>query len=154
LNRTALFQVSFVHQNMPQAATPIGELVDEPYAGNQLTARFDLSVVSFERDKQVHFELIFNEDLFDRWQIEQLARQFVHFLREALRDPARRVEHIPVVPTEERDRLLVEWNRTPGSVPPVTVPDMFEAQVARTPDATALVLGTAGLSYRDLDTRA
>jgi len=40
---------------------------------------------------------------------------------------------------EERHHLLFEWNATARDLPQVTLPALFEAQVERSPEATALV---------------
>ncbi|HEY4055197.1 MAG TPA: amino acid adenylation domain-containing protein, partial [Kofleriaceae bacterium] len=154
LNITPLFQVSFVHQNMPQVAVPLGDLVEESFVTDELTTRFDLSIVSFERDGKLACELIYNAELFDRYQIEQLAAHYARFLREALRDPTQLVGRIPVIDADERRRLLAQWNPTTDAGPSTTLPAMFEAQVDRSPDAIAVVLGDATLSYRQLDERA
>ncbi|HVK86707.1 MAG TPA: non-ribosomal peptide synthase/polyketide synthase, partial [Kofleriaceae bacterium] len=155
LNRTPLFQISFVHQNLPQAPPAIGDLADETFNGAEITTRFDLSIVSFERDAKIQIELVYNVDLFDRWQIEQLAAQFLHFLREALREPARPVASIPIVSAAERAQLATAWSQPAETTPrELTIPAMFEAQVDRTPDATALVFGDAQLRYRELDESA
>ncbi len=155
LNRTPLFQVSFVHQNMPHSPPPIGDLADQPFVGDSVTTRFDLSIVSLERDGAIVLELVYNLDLFDRWQIEQLAAAIVQFLREALRDPARPIADIPLLTPDERQRLVTTWNRPPDDVArELTVPAMFEAQVDRTPDAAAVIFGDRQLTYRELDERA
>ncbi|MFD0474225.1 AMP-binding protein [Nonomuraea thailandensis] len=50
--------------------------------------------------------------------------------------------------------MLTGWNDTTAPIPATTVVDLFEAQVARTPGATALTTGEAELTYDELDTRA
>lgn len=54
----------------------------------------------------------------------------------------------------ERERMLA-WGAGPScEVPARTVPELFEARVARAPGATAVVFGDVRLSYGELNTRA
>ncbi len=50
--------------------------------------------------------------------------------------------------------LLRGWNDTARDVPQVTLPELFEGQVARTPGAVAVACGDVTLSYAELDERA
>ncbi|WP_344344993.1 amino acid adenylation domain-containing protein, partial [Kitasatospora putterlickiae] len=59
-----------------------------------------------------------------------------------------------ILTPEERRQLLADWNDTGRDVPATTLPELFAAQAARTPEATALVAGTERLSYARLDARA
>ncbi|MEQ1514812.1 MAG: amino acid adenylation domain-containing protein, partial [Lysobacteraceae bacterium] len=55
----------------------------------------------------------------------------------------------------ERARVLTEWNATRRDYPlDRCVHQLFEAQVSRAPEATALVFGEARLSYGGLNARA
>jgi nonribosomal peptide synthetase DhbF len=54
----------------------------------------------------------------------------------------------------ELDVVVGGWNDTAVGVPVVTLGGLFEAQVAVTPDAVAVVCGAGQLSYRELDERA
>ncbi|MGL4962893.1 MAG: condensation domain-containing protein, partial [Inquilinus sp.] len=70
------------------------------------------------------------------------------------RAPGTPVRDLDLLSVEERARLLSGWNATGHAVPVETVPDLFEAQVRRTPDAVALVHGDEVVSYAELNRRA
>jgi non-ribosomal peptide synthetase component F len=55
---------------------------------------------------------------------------------------------------QERHQLLKEFNDTARPLPEATLPELFEAQVARTPEATALIFGEESLTYQELNERA
>lgn len=65
-----------------------------------------------------------------------------------------RVSDVEVLDAVEREQVLVAWNGTAARVPAVTLPGLFEAQVARTPDAVALVFEGRSVSYGELNARA
>ncbi len=52
------------------------------------------------------------------------------------------------------DELLTKWNDTHSTFPDVCVHELFEEQVARTPNATAVFGGGRILTYRELNARA
>ena len=53
-----------------------------------------------------------------------------------------------------RDKVLTQWNATDAVLPEGTLPEMIEAQAARTPDAQAVVFESESLTYRQLNARA
>ncbi|HEY6423717.1 MAG TPA: amino acid adenylation domain-containing protein, partial [Pseudonocardiaceae bacterium] len=61
---------------------------------------------------------------------------------------------IDILTDAERRQMLVEWNDTERVVPPTVLTELFQAQVERTPDATAVVFEGAELSYGELNARA
>ncbi len=105
------------------------------------TARFDLTLGAREERAddgapagiQAHFE--YATDLFDEATVELLAGRLTRLLGQAARDPGRRISQLAVLTAEERRRQLVEWNDTARPVPAATLPELFEAQAARTPHA-------------------
>jgi amino acid adenylation domain-containing protein len=54
----------------------------------------------------------------------------------------------------ERQQILHEWNNTHAEYPEVCIHELFEAQVTRTPEATAVVFGSERASYDQLNGRA
>jgi amino acid adenylation domain-containing protein len=61
---------------------------------------------------------------------------------------------VEVLGEAERRQLLADWNDTAAPVPAGTLPRLFEAQAARTPDAAAVICAGTVLTYRALNARA
>jgi amino acid adenylation domain-containing protein len=158
LSHAPLFQVMFVLQNAPVPALDLAGLTFAPLPARSGTSKFDLSLYFWEGGAQLagHFE--YNTDLFDPATVARLADHFVLLLEGVLADPGQRVSELPLLGPVERHRLLAEAGDTAPAFragPGITrLHQPFEAQVARTPDAVALVAGEERLAYRELDERA
>ncbi|MEU8652065.1 amino acid adenylation domain-containing protein [Streptomyces sp. NPDC048737] len=119
------------------------------------TAKFDLffdMLPNASGGAQCRLEYV--ADLFDRDTAEAIANRFVRVLGRLAADPERRVGGVDVLDAAERDRLLTRFNDTATTASELTVPQLFEEQVARTPDAPAIVCDDRTLTYRELDDRA
>jgi natural product biosynthesis luciferase-like monooxygenase protein len=89
------------------------------------------------------------------WTLSSLARQFEQFLQAAALDGAQRLQDVPLLGESERQRVLVEWNRTAQDYDRGRcVHQLFEAQVARTPSLPALVFERDTIDYAALNGRA
>uniref|UniRef100_UPI0014701D2F non-ribosomal peptide synthetase n=1 Tax=Peterkaempfera griseoplana TaxID=66896 RepID=UPI0014701D2F len=87
--------------------------------------------------------------------VRTAAESLVAALEQALQGgPDRPLGTVPVLDGTERHRVLSEWNDTTAEVPSASVPELFEAQAVRTPDAVAVVSGDVRLTYAELDARA
>ncbi|MCK1795095.1 amino acid adenylation domain-containing protein [Streptomyces sp. XM4193] len=92
-------------------------------------------------------------DLYDRSTVELLISRLVRLLDQATGQPGRRLSELDVLDADERRRLLVEWNDTESETHLGTLPELFTAQVERTPQATAVVAGDEELTYAELSAR-
>src|SRR6188768_187151 len=64
------------------------------------------------------------------------------------------IGRLDILGADERHTILREWNATARAVPGATLPELFAAQVARTPEADAVVFEDERLSYGELDARS
>src|ERR1044072_7758540 len=64
------------------------------------------------------------------------------------------IDRLPLLPEEERQQVLYEWNATEAEYPrEQLVHELFEEQVEKTPDAVAVVFEETSLSYGELNRR-
>ncbi|MGA9526176.1 MAG: condensation domain-containing protein, partial [Myxococcaceae bacterium] len=119
------------------------------------TSKFDLSFSVEEDPEGFELSLEFNAELFERGSAERLVAQFIALLEQALQSPATPVSKLSLLDEAERARVVEAFNDTdrPFDVD-ATLPSLFQAQVARTPDAVAVVAPDATLTFRELDERS
>ncbi|MFG3056981.1 amino acid adenylation domain-containing protein, partial [Kitasatospora sp. NPDC048239] len=158
--RHPLFQVMLTLQNNSRATLELPGLATELLPAGQAPAKFDLDFQFGEnfdaqgRPAGLQSAITFAVDLFDHATVEAVAQRFTRVLEAVAADPQQPVSRIQVLDPVERHRLLTEWNDTARGVPAATLPELFHAQVARTPDATALVFADETLTYAELNERA
>jgi amino acid adenylation domain-containing protein len=160
LARHPLFQVMLTLQNNDRRALDLPGVRADGLSAGVSTARFDLDVVvgeMFDKDGRpagLRGGVTGALDLFDPESVALLAERFVRALDALTRDPSVRVGALRVIEEAERHRVLVEWNDTAVDFAPALVPELFAAQVARTPEAAAVVCDATTVTYRELDERA
>ncbi|WP_147093012.1 non-ribosomal peptide synthetase, partial [Myxococcus virescens] len=115
----------------------------------------DLTLMMSRGPEGLALTALYNAELYDAATIEGLLGHLETLLDAAVTSPDRPVETLVMLPVEERHRLLETWNGANESLPPdACAHALFEAQVARTPDATAVVSGGESVTYRELNARA
>ncbi|MFI6210307.1 amino acid adenylation domain-containing protein, partial [Streptomyces sp. NPDC051041] len=113
-----------------------------------------LIVTQGARNDALTLRLGYQPAHFDHAAVTALADRLGLLLREFAAQPDRRTAAVDVLRDEERERVLTRWNDTAAPVAPTTLPELFAAQAARTPDAVAVVHGTQRPTYAELAARA
>jgi amino acid adenylation domain-containing protein/FkbM family methyltransferase/non-ribosomal peptide synthase protein (TIGR01720 family) len=149
-----IFQVLFALQNAPEAPQSLAGVEVEQFLEGEVRVRFDLELHAVASGGGIDLVWIYNEDLFERWRIEQMARHYEALLRTAASAPDRPLRTVSLLDAGERREVLETFNDTARPVPDAALPSLFEEQVDRTPHAAALLDGGRSLSYRDLDAEA
>jgi amino acid adenylation domain-containing protein len=153
-----LFQVMFIGQDLPRGSLG-GSALDggdaEGAASPEVRAAFDLALSLRAAGERIVGGLAYATALFERATVERYANCLRRVLEEMAADEHRRVERLGLLPPEERSRVLDAWNRTEAPYPVEScVHELFQAQVARTPHAVALVHEDGELTYAELNARA
>ena len=155
LSYSPLFQVMFEMENTPSGKLELPGLQIEPLELENINAKFDLtlSIQSLESGLVCGWE--YKTDLFDRSTIERLAVNFQTLLTSIVANPQQQVNRLPLLSAIEQQQLVEEWNQTQTDYPlDKCFPQLFEAQVVKTPDAIAVSFGDRHLTYQQLNIRA
>jgi amino acid adenylation domain-containing protein len=154
-SRSPLFQVMLALQNAPREELDAPGLKMSRLAGDNRTAKFDLTLEVDDAAPELCCLFEYNTDLFDADTIRRMIGHFRTLLRGIVADPGLRLADLPLLADEERHQLVVAFNDTATDYPrDKTVHQLFEAQAALTPDSTALVFGEESLTYAELNARA
>ena len=159
-SRHPLFQVMLADENVGAVDWQLPGLRVRPEPVPAGAAKFDLTL-AFRQDRDadgtpagISASFEYAADLFDHATIQALATRLTRLLRQAAAAPARPLSTLGILTTAERRTLLHEWNDTARDIPGATVPELFEAQVARTPAAPAVIFEGTQVSYAELHARA
>jgi len=154
-SRTPLFDVLLVLHKAPVPRRLSGLQIEQlPVTTG--TAKFDLTLELTETlDGLLSGFFEYDSDLFEPATIDRLVTHFLSLVAGIATAPDRRLSELPLLTDAERRLLQVEWNATEAGFPvDALLHELFEAQVARTPERTAIRAGATALSYAELEARA
>ncbi len=155
LSYSPLFQVMFEMEHIPGGDLDLPELEIAPVVLENINAKFDLTLSVRESAAGLVTGWEYKTDLFDRQTIERMAVSFQTLLAGIVANPQQRVAQLPILNPRDRQQLVTEWNQTQADYPLAQCfPQLFEQQVARTPQAIAVNYRDRQLTYQELNERA
>ncbi len=116
----------------------------------------DISIVVYGRSEDGGLRVDFdaNPNLYTIDDLLTHQRRFLMFLETVAGNPEERIGRIDLLTAEERRQILEARNKTARAIPQVTLVELFEEQVRRTPEAEAVIYEEQELTYRELNERA
>ncbi|MEV6684098.1 amino acid adenylation domain-containing protein [Streptomyces sp. NPDC051130] len=156
LARHPLFQVMLTLQNNEDAPLVLPGLTVRPefVESGRIKVDLALQLLEWPEDGSMRGLLGYRTDLYTRAGAERIVESFLRLLRSVAADPDVRLSRLDVLGEDERAKVLTTWNDTAREVPATTLPELFAAQAARTPDATAVRDESSSLTYAELDARS
>jgi amino acid adenylation domain-containing protein len=136
--------------SLPAAVAKVKTLDDyHPTVGNELT----LAISESEDESNCFW--IYDRKRIDAENVNKLTDCFRTFLRGIAADAESQIAFLPLLTETESRRVLIEWNENRRDYPKDScIHQLFEAQVNRTPEETALIFGDERLTYRELNERS
>ena len=150
-----LFQVMFSWEEAaPDRLTLTGLELGTIEVENH-TSQFDLTLKVGEVDGRLRCTMQYNTALFEAGTIRRMLVQFERLLASAVSNPEQHISELELLNSAERRQLMDQWNDTRAAYDlDHCVHQLFEAQAARTPNATAAILDGEQLSYEALNRSA
>ncbi len=153
LSRNPLFQVLVSFTPAMSSAQGSWEIVNLEVDGG--AAKVDLQLQLYDRMDGIFARFTYNTDIFDAATIRRMAGHFHTLLEGVVANPDQRLSKLPLLTQAETHQLIAEWNDTRTNYPKdQPLHHLFESQVERSPEATAVVFGSERLTYRELNRRA
>jgi amino acid adenylation domain-containing protein len=171
LNRNPLFDVMINFRNIPEPAIQLHGIEAEPLDPPDPASEFALSLEIADHGETFAVQIVYQRAIFADEQIASVLADFESLLRQGVAAPMASIDSFAVstrvdapsseasatgeLSQAERRTLLVDWNPTHADFPLARmIHELVEAQVARTPDATAVIIGDEKVTYAELNSRA
>ena len=147
---TVIFNVDRVASDLTYAGVQV-----ETFPNPKRFLNFDINLNIRDTGKELHLECDFDIDLFLVKTIQRWLGHYETLLLSTATNPEQRLCDLPLMTREEKLQLLENWNHTQMEFPErACIHELFEAQAARSPEATALVDGTRRVTYAELNGKA
>lgn len=155
LGQNPLFQILFVLVKAPPNTRRMHELTLLPIDIEDRSAKFDVTMLLLDGSDGMRGYLNYNSDLFEPATMRRFAGHFCTLLEAIAANPDARISQLPLLTAAERERFVVEWNQTDREFSrDASLTELFEKQVALTPESVAVVSGGETLTYAELNRRA
>nr|MDQ2971247.1 condensation domain-containing protein [Acidobacteriota bacterium] len=104
--------------------------------------------------RELSFRILADGAFFQKDALFRMLGHLATLLGAMAVEADRTLSNLSLLTEPEHRRLVVDWNDTARDYPQICIHELFERQVARTPDAPAVEFGSTRLTYRELNRHA
>jgi surfactin family lipopeptide synthetase A len=114
-----------------------------------------LALYAHEHGDEIFLQLAYLTDLFDATTIARMLANLVVILRQAVANLKRPLSQLSLITETERQTILHDWNQTAQDFGnELAITELFEQQVAQTPEETAVICQDQTMNYAELNQQA
>lgn len=147
-SRNPIFDTMFIYQNEYETATKFNTI-------NTHTAKFDLSFEIIPNENGASINIEYCADLFNASSINSLAQGFLEIISDILQNSDKTIGEVNVISDEQKDIILNKFNNTKTNYPnTATIAELFEEQVLKNPEKTAVVFEDTRFTYAELNKKS
>jgi len=152
-SRNPLFDTMFIYEDGNDRVYRMTGLTCEPEEVSRHAAMFDIAMEVVEAEGELKLRCEYDVDLFSQATAQGVLDLYVRLLHLAPDMLDQPVGDLNLVDAKQCNTIL-SWGDGGPAAEHGTVLQAFDAQLARLPDAPALICGSTTLSYRELNQRA
>lgn len=152
-SRNPLFDTMFIYEDGNDRVYRMDGLECAPAEVSRHASMFDLAMEAVEAEGELQLRCEFDVDLFSKATAQAILDSYLRLLQAApdlLDQPCGDIE----LADAQLRATVLGWGEGGPAPAHGTVLQAFDAQLARSPDATAMVCDGAKLSYAELDAQA
>ncbi|MCV9934720.1 amino acid adenylation domain-containing protein, partial [Flavobacterium sp. LS1R47] len=159
MSRHPVFQIMFMVRsfNNQNKKTEQQKEYFKPYEieSDSQTEKLDLSITIDDSQDELRGLVSYATSLFCKTTITKFIKNYIFLLEKLVEKPTSSYSDISIIDSADYKEIVHNWNATEKEYPKEkTIQELFEEQVAKTPNKTALVFENKSLSYNELNEKS
>ncbi len=151
---TNLYEIMISYQNARAEYSDNEKYTTDWMFSTKVQDQFAIHIMDMDETGVLELHFDYLVDLFEDIEIEYIAKRLFTIIEDGIENN-KTIETIEIMPEEEKNKILYEFNDTKVDYPKnKTVIDLFEEQVEKTPNNIALVFEGKEMTYKELNERA
>ena len=146
-SQNTLFDIATDYQEFPENEDYEFEFV----YSNSLSLPLEIHMQSFG-EKKHNLKIRYRTSMFTKKEIQTMLNSFIAIIEDVLENPYKKITELNMMSEDEKHKILYDFNNNSSEYfKDKCIHEMFEKQVEKTPDKTAVVAEDKILTYRQLN---
>lgn len=155
LSRNPIFDAFIILQNTEAEDLKWGDLDITPVGNEFKTSKFDLAFVFQTSGDHLHLTVEYSTNLFKTDRIERMVQHLETLINSLAKQSQQNISQLNILPVAEKQLIVADFNNAVADYPQdKTIIDLFEEQVEKNGDATAVIFENNQLTYNELNQKA